>query len=157
SGSSRHSTPKIIPRDPAQDEPRRSYRSLHRSAYFGPSDARMVAHRDFHDANSRDGAFQDHFHRPAVCSLFEPKSTKHFCAPGPKRPEVANLHAIQKSDQAGGESVSERLVPWQRTGFAFDAGSRTERDVSPSLDDWSQQNRQLRWPVAIVSVQENDH
>src|SRR5262245_4922573 len=99
---SRQATSKIIPHDPAQDEPRCSYSALHGAADFGPSDSRVVAYRDFHDAKSRDGPFQDHFHRPAVGSLFERKSTKHIGPAGAKRSEVADLDAIQESDQTGG-------------------------------------------------------
>src|SRR5881392_3817005 len=49
------------------------------------------------------------------------------------------------------------IVPRQRTGVAFAAEARTERNVSAPLDDRSQDNRQLRRAVAVVSVEENDH
>src|SRR5258708_35225905 len=95
---SRPSTSKIIAHDAAQDEPRCSYRAFHRTANFGLSDARVVAHRDFHDARSRDSPLYDHFHGPAVGSLFKGESAKHICAAGAKRTEVTDLYAVQKPD-----------------------------------------------------------
>src|SRR5689334_15274464 len=102
---------KIIAHDPAQDEPRCSYGAFYRTANFGLSNARVVAHRDFHDAKSSDCPFQDHFHRPAVGSLFKGEGVQHICAAGAKRTEITNLHAIQKPDQARGEAIAERLMP----------------------------------------------
>ena len=104
------STSKIIAHDPAQDEPRCSYRALHRAADFRLSNARVIAHRNFHYAKSRDGPFHDHFHRPAVGSLFKGEGEQHICAAGAKRTEVTDLDAVQKPDQAGGEAIAERLV-----------------------------------------------
>src|SRR5260370_28537170 len=104
---SRTSTSKIIAHDSTQDEPRCPYRALHRAANFGLSNARVVAHRDFHDTKSRDVPFHDHFHRPAVGSLFKGEGAQHICAPGAKWTEVTDLHAVQKPDQAGSEAIAE--------------------------------------------------
>ena len=39
----------------------------------------------------------------------------------------------------------------------FTAKARTERYVSSPIDDRSQEERQLRRAVAVVSIQKNDH
>src|SRR5260370_35193370 len=90
---SRPSTSKIVVHDPAKDKPCCSHRPLRRTADFGLSNSRVIAHRDFDDAKSREGTLQDHFHRPAVGGLFERKSTKHTGAPAANGARTANLHA----------------------------------------------------------------
>src|SRR5215467_171066 len=123
----RPSTPKIITHDTAEDEPRCANRALQRPANFGFPDAWVVAHRDFHDAKARDGAFQNHFDGPAVCSFFQREGLQHFCAGSAERAKVANAYAIQDPDQPSGEAIAERLVPRQRAGIVVAAEARAKR------------------------------
>src|SRR6185437_7653298 len=90
---------KIIAHDTAQNEPGRSHCSLHRAADFGFSNARVVAHRNFNNAESRKGALQDHFNRPAVGVLLERKSMQDICTRRAERSEVTDFHGKQKSDK----------------------------------------------------------
>src|SRR5207253_6533649 len=48
-------------------------------------------------------------------------------------------------------------MPGQRPGVAGGPKARTHGDIGAALDNRSQENRQLRGSVAIVSVEENDH
>src|SRR5256886_7453437 len=112
---SRPSMSKIVAHDPAKDKPCGSYRPLRRTADFGLSNSRVIAHRDFDDAKSREGTLQDHFHRPAVGGLFERKRTKHIGASGAKGTEDADLQTVQTQDQTGREPVTANGSPSQRT------------------------------------------
>src|SRR5207302_9761224 len=94
---------------------------------------------------------------PAVGSLFQGQVVQHICAGRAKRTEVTDLHAVQKSDQPGGEAIAERLVPRQRTGVAFAAEARTARNVCAPLDYRGYDHRQLRSAAAVVSVKKNDY
>src|SRR5262249_22208063 len=49
------------------------------------------------------------------------------------------------------------LVPGQRAAAASAAEARAERNVSASLEYGSQDQRQLRRAVAVISVEKNDH
>src|SRR5207245_8939970 len=75
---SRPSMSKIVAHDPAKAKPCGSSRPLRRSADFGLSNSRVIAHRDFDDAKSREGARPDHVHRPDLGVLFERKRTPHI-------------------------------------------------------------------------------
>src|SRR5260370_24741717 len=97
--------------DTAQGAPRGPSRALQRTDNLGFSKAGLVAARVFHEAKSRHGSFRDHFHRPAVGSLFKGEGAQHIRAAGAKRTEVTDLYAVQKPDQAGGEVIAEGLVP----------------------------------------------
>src|SRR5437660_464540 len=48
-------------------------------------------------------------------------------------------------------------MPGQRPGVAGGPKARTHGDIGAILDNRSQENRQLRGSVAVVSVEENDH
>src|SRR3989442_4009699 len=48
-------------------------------------------------------------------------------------------------------------MPGQRPGVAGGPKARTHGDIGAILDNRSQDNRQLRGAVAVVSVEENDH
>src|SRR5262249_15547542 len=65
------SAPKIIPHDQAEDEPTRAERTLQRTADLRFPDTRIIARRDFNDAESRQGTFEDHLNCPAIGGLFE--------------------------------------------------------------------------------------
>jgi len=65
------SVPEIIAHDQAKNEPTRADRALQRTADLRFSDTSVVAHRDFHHAESGQGAFEDHLNRPAIGGLFE--------------------------------------------------------------------------------------
>src|ERR1700687_567897 len=65
------STPEIIAHDQAVNEPSSPDRALQRTADLRLSDTRVVAHRDFNNAVSAQGAFEDHLNRPAIGGLFE--------------------------------------------------------------------------------------
>src|SRR5215472_2523817 len=102
---------KIIAHDPAENEPRCSHGALQRTADFRFPDARMIAHRNFNDAESGEDTFHDHFHRPSVGGLFERECAKRTCASGPKRPEVRDLQTVEKMDQARRHPISESGMP----------------------------------------------
>src|SRR6516164_2175184 len=85
----------IISYDQAEYEPSGSDRALQCAADLRFSDARVVADGDFNNAESRQGAFQDHFNGPAVGCFFERKRSKLICARGAKRAEICNLQAVQ--------------------------------------------------------------
>ena len=63
--------PEIIAHYQAENEPGGADRALQRSADLRLSDTRVVTHRDFNNAESGQGAFQDHLNRPAIGGLFE--------------------------------------------------------------------------------------
>src|SRR5439155_3932099 len=52
---------------------------------------------------------------------------------------------------------TEYCMPGQGPGVAGGPKARTHGDIGAILDNRSQENRQLRGSVAIVSVEENDH
>src|SRR5579864_897519 len=109
------SPPEIIAHDQAENAPGGSDSALQCAADLRFSDARVVAHRDFNHAESSQGAFDDHLRRPAVGGLFQGERAQYICAAGAKRAEISELHAIQEPDEAGGETISKRLMPRQRT------------------------------------------
>src|ERR1700719_1928020 len=60
-------------------------------------------------------------------------------------------------DQAGGEAVSKRLMPWQCRRNTLLAEASTKRDIRVSLDDRAEKNRQLRGAVTVVAIEEHDY
>src|SRR5262249_445703 len=101
--------------------------------------------------------FQNHFHRPAIGSLFQGKRAQHISASSAKRPEITHLNVIQKPNETGSESIAESLVPWQSARIVCADDARAQRNVGLPLDDRSQKKRQLRGTIAVVAVEENDN
>src|SRR5438132_7535170 len=85
------STPEIIAHYQAENEPSGADRALQRTADLRSSDTRVVAHRDFNQAESSQGAFEDHLNRPAIGGLFERERAEHICAASAKRAEIGDL------------------------------------------------------------------
>ena len=114
---SRSSMPKIIAHDPTEDEPRRSNRAPHRTADLRFSDARIVAHRHFNDAESPERTFQDYFHRPAVRVSSRSSARSTSARPARNGPRSLILHAVQKPDQASREAIAERRCQGSAPGM----------------------------------------
>src|SRR6266496_1094530 len=85
------SSPEIIAHDQAENEPACAERTFQRAADLRFSDARVIAYRDFNHAESSEGAFEDHFNRPAIGGLFEGERAQYICAGSAKRAEIINF------------------------------------------------------------------
>src|SRR6202046_3850810 len=147
--------PKIIAHYQREDEPRRSDRSAERATNLRCSDARIIAHRHLDDAESTESTFQNHLNSPAVTVLLELQAAKDVCSPGAERPEVAYTQAIQKPDQKSRQTVTKRGVPRQSAAHGLVPQARTQCDISPALNDWTQEKRQLIGSIAVIAVEEH--
>src|ERR1700746_1932676 len=47
-------------------------------------------------------------------------------------------------------------MPRQRAGGSFCTETRSKRNISPAFDNWRQEYRQLRWAVAVITVEEDN-
>src|SRR5277367_5039936 len=94
----RTSPPEIVTRDQREYVPACADRAPDRPADFRGSDARMIAHRNFYNAETSFGAFQNYLHSPAVRRLLQLQRIKHVDARRPEWTEISDLHAIKDSD-----------------------------------------------------------
>ena len=60
-------------------------------------------------------------------------------------------------DTTKGETIPEHLMPRQCPSRTPLLQARTERDVRTPLNNWRQENRQFRGPIAVVAIQEHNH
>jgi hypothetical protein len=83
--------PEIIAHYQAENEPTGPDRALQRTADLRFSDTRVVAYRNFNNAESSQGAFEDHLNRPTIGGFFERERTEYICAASAKWAEITNV------------------------------------------------------------------
>jgi len=146
----------IEERNPAEDEPPRPQSSFDRAADFRSPDAWMIAYRDFRDAETAYGRFQDQLHGPPIGCLLELDRPEHLCAGGAERPKVGDLEPVKTVDQFCGEPVAKHGMPGQGAGRTRSGQAGTDADVGASFDDRSEEKRKFRGSIAVIAVQKSD-
>src|SRR5579884_768442 len=131
--------PEIIAHNPAEDEPSSTDRAFDRATDFRFANARVVADRNFHDAEAGECTFQDHLDCPTVGGFFKLESTKHIGTARSKRTEICNIHVIEKTNQRSRKMVAERLVPRHSATLVIPTEPATESDVRSPFEDRGEQ------------------